>query len=74
VQIYSDENYTSPVGRVHLEWTDVGAGQGRVEKVYFRVTKELRDADIVHYGLYGVVVPEGHNWDTLNWTKDKGPQ
>lgn len=74
VVLYEDGTYTTPTNRIHVEWTDVGAGEWRMAKIYFRVTKDITDADIITYGIYAVVVPEGHNWDTMNWKKDIGPQ
>lgn len=74
VIFYTDSSYNVSTTRVTLNWTDVNAGEWRQERVYFRVTKDIKDADIVHYGIYGVVVPEGHMWGTLNWDRDTGPQ
>ena len=74
VVLYTDNTYSTPTNRIHLNWTDVQGGEWRQEKVYFRVTKDMKDANIVHYGIYGVVLPEGHTWDTLNWNRDMGPQ
>ncbi|NJO90214.1 MAG: hypothetical protein HC831_15670 [Chloroflexia bacterium] len=74
VVLFTDDTYSVNASRIVLNWTDVGAGEWRSGVAYFRVTKDMKDANIVHYGLYAVVEPEGHHWGTLNWDKNTGPQ
>ena len=74
VQLYTDNTYSIPAGRVHLDWPNLGGGQAVTGRIHFRVTRDLTNADIVGYGLYAVVVPEGHVWNTLNWKNRTGPQ
>lgn len=74
VVFYTDDTYSTPTQRVHLNWEDVRAGKSVEGTVHFRVTQDMKDANIVHYGIYGVVRPEGHVWNTLNWNANKGPQ
>ncbi len=74
VEFYSDGSYSTRVSRVTLNWTDIGSGDWAMGNVYFRVSKDIKDAPVTHYGLYAEVVPKGHIWDTLKWDNDKGPQ
>ena len=74
VVFYTDGSYSTTTGRVVFDWENVPAGATRWGNVYFRVTKDMKDAPITHYGIYGTVVPMGHKWDTLNWDADMGPQ
>jgi len=74
VVFYTDGTYSTPTNRVHLNWSDVASGEWKTGRVYFRVTKDMKDKPITHYGVYGVVVPEGHTWHTLKWDANRGPQ
>jgi hypothetical protein len=73
VQYYSDGSYGTPVSRVTHDWDNVGAGTWVRGRVYFRVTQDKKDSPITHYGLYGTVVPAGHEWGTLEWNSNIGP-
>lgn len=73
VLFFSDNNFAAQVPRIVLEWTDVGPGNIVSGVVYFRVAAPLNNVDIVRYGLYATVVPQGHFWEDLNFPDDANP-